>query len=159
MKPAPALPCRRLVEPAAQNPSPSNALCCSASRCGRDQPSQEGGVFAGMKLITAIIKPFKLDQVREALMSNSVQGITVSEVRGYGRQEGQAEVYRGAEYNLNLVPKLKIELVVEDQDAARIVDAILLAAHSGAVGDGKIFVSDIGHAVRIRTGEVDETAI
>lgn len=112
-----------------------------------------------MKLITAIIKPFKLDQVREALMSNSVQGITVSEVRGYGRQEGQAEVYRGAEYNLNLVPKLKIELVVEDQDAARIVDAIAAAAHSGTVGDGKIFVSDIGHAVRIRTGEVDETAI
>jgi nitrogen regulatory protein PII len=112
-----------------------------------------------MKLITAIIKPFRMDQVREALMACSVQGITVSEVRGHGKQLGQTEVYRGAEYNLNLVPKLKIEVVVEDQDAARIVDAIAAAAHTGSTGDGKIFVSSIGHAVRIRTGEVDETAL
>lgn len=112
-----------------------------------------------MKLITAIIKPFKLEAVREALMQAGVQGMTVSEVRGFGRQQGHAEVYRGAEYNLNLVPKLKIEIVVEDDDAARLVDAILGSAHTGSIGDGKIFVADVGRAIRIRTGEYDETAL
>lgn len=112
-----------------------------------------------MKLITAIIKPFKLEQVREALMAGSVQGMTVTEVRGFGRQKGHTEIYRGAEYNFNLVPKLKIDVVVEDGDAARIVEAIAQAAHSGSIGDGKIFVSDIATAVRIRTGELDETAL
>jgi nitrogen regulatory protein PII len=112
-----------------------------------------------MKLITAIIKPFRLDQVREALSGGGVQGMTVSEVRGFGRQKGHSEIYRGAEYNFNLVPKLKIEVVVEDDDAPRLVDAIAQAAHSGSIGDGKIFVSNIENAVRIRTGEIDETAL
>lgn len=112
-----------------------------------------------MKLITAIIKPFRLEQVREALMQADVQGMTVSEVRGFGRQKGETEFYRGAEQNLNLVPKLKIEVVVEAEDVGRVVDAILHAAHSGNIGDGKIFVSSIARAVRIRTGELDATAL
>ncbi len=112
-----------------------------------------------MKLITAIIKPFRLDAVREALMQGGVQGMTVTEVRGFGRQRGESETYRGAEYNLNLVPKLKIEMVVEDEDAARIVEAVAMAAQTGTAGDGKLFVSSIAHAVRIRTGELNETAI
>lgn len=112
-----------------------------------------------MKLITAIIKPFRLDAVRDALSGAGVQGMTVSEVRGLGRQMGLSEAYRGAEYNLNLVPKLKIEAVVEDDDVLRLVDLIAQAAHSGSVGDGKIFVSPVQNAVRIRTGEVDETAL
>lgn len=112
-----------------------------------------------MKLITAIIKPFKLEEVREALMGSGVQGMTVTEVRGYGRQEGQAETYRSAEYNLNLVPKLKIEIVVEDEDAGRLTDCILQAAHTGGIGDGKIFVTGIGQTIRIRTGEMNETAL
>jgi nitrogen regulatory protein P-II 1/nitrogen regulatory protein P-II 2 len=112
-----------------------------------------------MKLITAIIKPFKLDQVREALMQGGVQGMTVSEVRGFGRQRGLSEQYRGAETNLNLLPKLKIEVVVEDEDALRIAEAVAQAAYSGSEGDGKLFVSSVGQAVRIRTGELDETAL
>jgi nitrogen regulatory protein PII len=112
-----------------------------------------------MKLITAIIKPFKLDDVREALMEAGVQGVTVSEVRGFGRQRGETETYRGAEYNLNLVPKLKIEIVVEDEDVARIAEAVALAAQTGSPGDGKLFVSSIAQAVRIRTGEMNETAL
>lgn len=112
-----------------------------------------------MKLITATIKPFKLEQVREALMQAGVQGMTVTEVRGQGRLIGQADIYRGAENIPQLVPKLQIELVVEAEDSARVVDAILHAAHTGQVGDGKIFVSSIARAVRIRTGELDETAL
>jgi len=112
-----------------------------------------------MKLITAIIKPFKLEEVREALMQAGVQGMTVTEVRGFGRQQGQAEAYRGAEQNLNLVPKLEIEVVVDDDDMLRVTDAIAHAAHTGTVGDGKIFVATIANAVRIRTGEIDELAL
>lgn len=112
-----------------------------------------------MKLVTAIIKPFKLEQVREALMQCGVQGMTVSEVRGFGRQKGQTEIYRGAEYNFNLVPKMKIEVVVEDDIAGRVVEAIAQAAHTGSIGDGKIFVAAIETALRIRTGEIDETAL
>lgn len=112
-----------------------------------------------MKLITAIIKPFKLEDVREALMEGGVQGMTVTEVRGFGHQRGLAESYRSAEYNYNLVPKLKIEIVVDDEDAARLVDCILQAANTGSIGDGKIFVTGIGQAIRIRTGEMNETAI
>ena len=112
-----------------------------------------------MKLITAIIKPFKLEDVREALMQAGVQGMTVTEVRGFGRQHGQAEAYRGAEHNLNLVPKLEIEVVVDDEDMLRVTDAIAHAAHNGTVGDGKIFVATIANAVRIRTGEIDEMAL
>ncbi|OYQ24993.1 transcriptional regulator [Sandarakinorhabdus cyanobacteriorum] len=112
-----------------------------------------------MKLITAIIKPFRLDEVRQALSGGGVQGLTVTEVRGFGRQKGHSEAYRGAEYNFNLVPKLKIEAVVEDDDAFRLADLIARAAHTGNIGDGKIFVSHIENAVRIRTGELDETAL
>lgn len=112
-----------------------------------------------MKLITAIIKPFRLEEVREALSASGVQGMTVTEVRGFGRQKGHSEAYRGAEYNFNLVPKLKIEAVVDDGDAQRLIDAITQAAHTGSIGDGKIFLSTIENAVRIRTGEMDETAL
>lgn len=112
-----------------------------------------------MKLITAIIKPFKLEQVREALMQADVQGMTVTEVRGQGRLIGQDDIYRGAENNPQLVPKLQIEVVVEAEDVARVVDAILHAAHTGSVGDGKIFVSTIASTLRIRTGELNDAAL
>ncbi|MEI6486510.1 MAG: P-II family nitrogen regulator [Sphingomonadales bacterium] len=112
-----------------------------------------------MRLITAIIKPFKLEQVREALMQSGVQGMTVTEVRGVGRGNAHTEAYRGAEYGGNLMPKLKIEVVADDDIAARVVDAIAQAAHSGSAGDGKIFVAAIEQAIRIRTGEVDEVAL
>ncbi len=112
-----------------------------------------------MKLVIAIIKPFKLDEVREALSSIGVQGMTVSEVKGFGRQKGQTEIYRGAEYSTNMVPKIKIEVAVPDGLAARVVETIQQSANTGAIGDGKIFVLDLGQAVRIRTGETDETAL
>ncbi len=112
-----------------------------------------------MKLIIAIIKPFKLDDVREALAAAGVQGMTVSEVKGFGRQKGQTEIYRGAEYTTNMVPKVKIEVAVESGMAAKVVETIQQAAHTGSIGDGKIFVTDISQAVRIRTGETDETAL
>ncbi len=112
-----------------------------------------------MKLVIAIIKPFKLDEVREALTVAGVQGMTVSEVKGFGRQKGQTEIYRGAEYTTNMVPKIKIEVVVADDVAAQVVETIQTAAHTGSIGDGKIFVADIASAVRIRTGETNETAL
>lgn len=112
-----------------------------------------------MKLIIAVIKPFKLDEVREALSAAGVQGMTVSEVKGFGRQKGQTEIYRGAEYTTNMVPKIKIEVVVDDAEANKVVETIQQAAHTGSIGDGKIFVADIGQAVRIRTGETNETAL
>ncbi len=112
-----------------------------------------------MKLIIAIIKPFKLDEVRDALAGVGVQGMTVSEVKGFGRQKGQTEIYRGAEYTTNMVPKLKIEVVVDDSLASATVEALQQAAHTGAIGDGKIFILDVGGAVRIRTGETDDTAL
>ena len=112
-----------------------------------------------MKLVIAFIKPFKLDEVREALSAAGVQGMTVTEVKGFGRQKGQTEIYRGAEYTTNMVPKIKIEVVVEDGQLARVVETIQQAAHTGSIGDGKIFVAEIGQAVRIRTGETNETAL
>ena len=112
-----------------------------------------------MKLIMAIIKPFKLDDVREALTPLGVQGLTVSEVKGFGRQKGQTEIYRGAEYHVNFLPKVKIEVVVTDDLAEQVVEAIMKAAHTGRIGDGKIFVMDIDRAVRIRTGEMDGEAL
>ena len=112
-----------------------------------------------MKLVMAIIKPFKLDDVREALSSLGIAGMTVSEVKGFGRQKGQTEIYRGAEYSTNMVPKIKVEVVCDDALAARVVEAVQQAANSGAIGDGKIFVLDVGQAVRIRTGETGETAL
>ncbi|MCA3255164.1 MAG: P-II family nitrogen regulator [Alphaproteobacteria bacterium] len=112
-----------------------------------------------MKLIIAIIKPFKLDEVREALSSLGVQGMTVTEVKGFGRQKGQTEIYRGAEYTTNMVPKIKVEVVCDDGLASRVVETIQQAAHTGSIGDGKIFTIDVGGAVRIRTGETDDTAL
>ena len=112
-----------------------------------------------MKLVIAIIKPFKLDEVREALTAAGVEGMTIAEVKGFGRQKGQTEIYRGAEYTTNMVPKIKIEVVVDDAEAAKVVETIQQTAHTGSIGDGKIFVADIGQAVRIRTGETNETAL
>ena len=112
-----------------------------------------------MKLVMAIIKPFKLDDVREALTPLGVQGLTVSEVKGFGRQKGQTEIYRGAEYHVNFLPKVKIEVAVASEMADQVVEAIMRAAQTGKIGDGKIFVLDIDRAVRIRTGEVDVAAL
>ncbi len=112
-----------------------------------------------MKLVLAIIKPFKLEEVQQALGAIGVEGMTVTEVKGYGRQKGQTEIYRGAEYQTNMVPKLKLEIAVADGLAGRAVEAIQQAAHTGAIGDGKIFVLDLVSAVRIRTGEADEMAL
>jgi nitrogen regulatory protein P-II 2 len=112
-----------------------------------------------MKLITAIIKPFKLDDVRKAVGDVGVQGVTVTEVRGFGRQRGHTEIYRGAEYNVEFVPKTKIEIAVDDSLAEQVIEAITKAARTGKVGDGKIFVFDLANVVRIRTGERDASAI
>ncbi|MBC7801123.1 MAG: P-II family nitrogen regulator [Gemmatimonadaceae bacterium] len=112
-----------------------------------------------MKLIIAVIKPFKLDDVREALTPLGVQGLTVSEVKGFGRQKGQTEIYRGAEYHVNFLPKVKVEVAVAEELAEQVVEAIMKAAHTGKIGDGKIFVMDIERAVRIRTGETNEEAL
>jgi nitrogen regulatory protein P-II 1 len=112
-----------------------------------------------MKKIEAIIKPFKLDEVREALSEIGVAGLTVTEVKGFGRQKGHTELYRGAEYVVDFLPKVKIELVIADQRAEEAVDAIVRAAHTGKIGDGKIFVTNVEQVVRIRTGETGEAAI
>ncbi len=112
-----------------------------------------------MKLVVAIIKPFKLDEVREALTPLGIQGLTVTEVKGFGRQKGQTEIYRGAEYMVNFLPKVKMEVAVNDTDVPRVVETIQHAAHTGKIGDGKIFVFDILQAVRIRTGEVNADAL
>jgi len=112
-----------------------------------------------MKLIKAIVKPFKLDDVREALVSAGVEGLTVSEVKGYGRQRGQTEIYRGAEYQVNFLPKVQLEAVVEDSAVAKAVEAIKTAAATGKIGDGKIFVLNVEDAVRIRTGETGAAAL
>ncbi len=112
-----------------------------------------------MKKIEAIIKPFKLDEVREALSEIGVSGLTVTEVKGFGRQKGHTELYRGAEYVVDFLPKLKLELVVAENQTERAVEAIINAARSGKIGDGKIFVSSVEQVVRIRTGESGEAAI
>ncbi|WP_439544337.1 P-II family nitrogen regulator [Hyphomicrobium sp.] len=112
-----------------------------------------------MKLITAVIKPFKLEEVRSNLTDIGLQGMTVTEVKGYGRQKGHTEVYRGAEYAVSFLPKIKLEVVVGDALASKAVEAIVKAAKTGQIGDGKIFVSSIEHTVRIRTGEADDAAL
>ena len=112
-----------------------------------------------MKLITAIIKPFKLDEVREALSEVGVSGITVSEVKGFGRQKGHTELYRGAEYVVDFLPKVKIEAAVEDGILERAIEAIEKSARTGKIGDGKIFVSPVEHVIRIRTGETGASAL
>jgi nitrogen regulatory protein PII len=112
-----------------------------------------------MNMVSAIIKPFKLDEVREALTSIGLEGMTVTEVKGYGRQKGHTEIYRGAEYAVNFLPKIKIDVVVSDDDTQKAIDAIAQSAKTGQIGDGKIFVSPISQIVRIRTGETDDAAI
>lgn len=112
-----------------------------------------------MKLVPAIIKPFKLDDVRESLSEIGVQGITVTEVKGFGRQKGHTELYRGAEYVVDFLPKVKIDVAIDDKDLDRVIEAITKAANTGKIGDGKIFVVNLEQAIRIRTGETDTDAI
>ncbi len=112
-----------------------------------------------MKMVTAIIKPFKLDEVREALASVGVTGITVTEVKGFGRQKGHTELYRGAEYVVDFLPKTKVEAAVDDEIVERVIEAIVAAARTGKIGDGKIFVSDLQEVIRIRTGETGSEAL
>lgn len=112
-----------------------------------------------MKIVMAVIKPFKLDDVHEALMDIGVSGITISEVRGFGRQKGHTELYRGAEYVVDFLPKIKIELALSDDMVERAVDVICKAAYTGKVGDGKIFIYDLKQVVRVRTGEMDDDAL
>jgi len=122
----------------------------AAAHCSRGQT---------MKLVTAIIKPFKLDDVRQSLGELGIQGITVTEVKGFGRQKGHTELYRGAEYVVDFLPKVKIELAVPDDRVEQVLESITAVARTGKIGDGKIFVMDLGHAVRIRTGETDANAL
>jgi nitrogen regulatory protein P-II 2 len=112
-----------------------------------------------MKMITAIIKPFKLDDVRQAVSDIGIQGITVTEVRGFGRQRGHTELYRGAEYVVDFLPKAKIELAVADDIAEQVIDAIVDTARTGKIGDGKVFVTELSHVIRIRTGETGGEAV
>ena len=112
-----------------------------------------------MKQITAIIKPFKLEEVREALAECGITGLTATEVKGFGRQKGHTELYRGAEYVVDFLPKIKIDIVLADEMVERAVEAIIQAAHTGKVGDGKVFVSPVEHVVRIRTGETGDAAV
>jgi nitrogen regulatory protein P-II 1 len=112
-----------------------------------------------MKLVTAVIKPFKLDDVKAALEVLGVQGLTVSEVQGFGRQRGHVEVYRGAEYTVDLVPKVRVEVLVDVLDADKVVDAVIEAARTGKIGDGKVWVTDIDTVIRVRTGERDADAL
>ena len=112
-----------------------------------------------MKLVSAIIKPFKLDDVREAIAGMGIEGMTVTEVKGFGRQKGHTELYRGAEYMVDFLPKVKLDIVLADEDVDRAIDVIIKTAETGKIGDGKIFVTDIERVVRIRTGEEDEAAI
>jgi len=112
-----------------------------------------------MKQITAIIKPFKLEEVRESLAACGVTGLTVTEVKGFGRQKGHTELYRGAEYVVDFLPKIKIEVVVNENDVDRCVEAIIKIAHTGKIGDGKIFITNVERVVRIRTGEEDQAAV
>ena len=112
-----------------------------------------------MKLITAVIKPFKLDDVREALLAVGVSGLTVTDVKGYGRQKGHTELYRGSEYEVDLLPKTKLEIAVSDDKAEEVVEAISTSANSNKIGDGKIFVVDLNQLVRIRTGDLNEDAL
>jgi nitrogen regulatory protein P-II 1 len=112
-----------------------------------------------MKKVEAIVKPFKVDEVREALMELGASGLTVTEVKGFGRQKGHTELYRGAEYTVDFLPKIKIEVILTDNMVDKAIDVIIKAARTGKIGDGKIFVTDVGRVVRIRTGETDEEAV
>ena len=112
-----------------------------------------------MKLITAIVKPFKLEEVKEALKGAGVHGMTVTEVQGFGRQSGHTEVYRGTEYTVDFVPKVRVEVLADDPDADRIVDVVVDAARTGKIGDGKVWITEVDRVIRIRTGETDEDAL
>ncbi|MBL8586304.1 MAG: P-II family nitrogen regulator [Bradyrhizobiaceae bacterium] len=112
-----------------------------------------------MKFVTAVIKPFKLDEVRDALNAIGVHGMTVAEVKGYGRQRGHKEIYRGAEYNVDFLPKVRVDIAVQEDQVERVIETIRKAAKTGQIGDGKIFVTSIEHAIRIRTGESDQDAL
>lgn len=112
-----------------------------------------------MKLVSAIIKPFKLDDVREAIAGMGIEGMTVTEVKGFGRQKGHTELYRGAEYQVDFLPKVKLEIATKAENLDMLIEAITTAAHTGKIGDGKIFVVDLEHAIRIRTGELDTEAL
>jgi nitrogen regulatory protein P-II 2 len=127
-------------------------------RGAKGRSAGEEGDFP-MKMVVAIIKPFKLDEVREALTGLGVQGLTVSEVKGFGRQKGQTEIYRGAEYSVSFLPKVKIEVAVTDEQVSQVIEAIQKAASTGRIGDGKIFVLEVLKAMRIRTGETDADAL
>src|SRR3954454_11572388 len=129
----------------------------SGTRTADDHRTRPRG--RAMKLVTAVIKPHKWEDVRSALETIGVTGMTVSEVSGYGRQKGHTEVYRGAEYDIALVPKIRLEIVVDDADAAAIVDTILRTAHTGRIGDGKVWVSPVESVVRVRTGDRDDDAL
>ena len=112
-----------------------------------------------MKLVSAIIKPFKLQEVREALVNSGIEGLTITEVKGYGRQKGHTEMYRGAEYSVDTLPKIKLDILVEDEKMSNVVDVITKTANTGKIGDGKIFISNIEDVIRIRTGETGSDAI
>jgi nitrogen regulatory protein P-II 2 len=126
---------------------------------GRAQRGIDDGEIAPMKVVMAIIKPFKLDEVRDALTKIGVQGLTVTEVKGYGRQKGHTEIYRGAEYAVSFLPKIKLEVACASDQVDKVVETITAAAKTGQIGDGKIFVFGLDHAVRIRTGEIDAAAL
>jgi nitrogen regulatory protein P-II 2 len=126
---------------------------------GGRRSNAQGGPGVGMKLVIAVIKPFKLEDVRDALTALGVQGLTVTEVKGYGRQKGHTEFYRGAEYAVHFLPKMKIEIVIPDDREDQVVDAIANSAKTGQIGDGKIFVTEVTRALRIRTGEADNNAL
>jgi nitrogen regulatory protein P-II 2 len=136
----------------------SNAKLVRSKSGGGVLPARRRG-GAGMKLVIAIIKPFKLEDVRDALTAVGVHGLTITEVKGYGRQKGHTEIYRGAEYAVNFLPKIKIEIAVPSDRVQRIIEAIVSSAKTGQIGDGKIFVTPVERAVRIRTGETDANAL
>ena len=137
----------------------SGSLLCGPDSWSSGALERRTGDLRGMKKIEAVIKPFKLDEVKEALHAVGLQGMTVLEAKGFGRQRGHTELYRGAEYIVDFLPKLKIEVVVSDAQLEAALNAITKAAHTGKIGDGKIFVSEITEVIRIRTGETGDTAI
>jgi nitrogen regulatory protein P-II 2 len=138
---------------------PSAAAIASLVRPVDAQARKGDGEIEAMKIVMAIIKPFKLDEVRDALTKIGVQGLTVTEVKGYGRQKGHTEIYRGAEYAVSFLPKIKLEIACAANQVDKVVETISTAAKTGQIGDGKIFVLGIDHAVRIRTGETDVAAL
>jgi nitrogen regulatory protein P-II 2 len=150
---------RRYTLAASCLPEAMTAPCLVSGGPDMRAPTANSPGSASMKLVTAVIKPFKLEEVRDALTAVGVAGLTVTEVKGYGRQKGHTEIYRGAEYVVSFLPKLKIEVAVPSDRVERVVEAIVSAAKTGQIGDGKIFVTDIGHALRIRTGETDDDAL